>query len=323
MNNASPLLRSVMVSSAFVAVTSCAPSDPVATDPDDSDRVESALATAYVELGDTLTGDDDLERWITLRRELGAAFDQVCGDTFCEGDYSNLVSLDFTCTVTQKRGRLHECAWTFAASEELVQGADGSIATRVPFFVCRVKPKGRADDLLTALGDDPLHAPLPGLSTSLYDALGDCFQHPVAEAPLPAPTQGPFADVADNLQGDEIDAWYAMTRAVSEDFADRCGDTFCEGDFTNLEPLRLRCSEDVTTKKIARCAWSFAGSDSFAKKSGRVGVTTGPATCAFTADATAAELSALLGPRAASESPLMRPLPGSSATLYDTLVDCL
>lgn len=314
----------LFVSLSLTLFAGCAPNEPDVADFDDAADDASALGgTAYVEMGDFLTSDAEIESWLALRLDLASAFDEICGDTFCEGDYTNLTPLDFRCSVTQKRGRLGECAWTFAASDELVLGADGTVAGSVPFFVCRVWPKGKAGDLLAALGGDPLHAQLPGMEQSLYDVLGDCFESPLELEALPEPTEGPFVDVSDNLQNEEVDAWYSMTSALREDFDARCGDAFCEGDFANWAALRLRCSEDVTTKKVGSCAWSFAGSDSWAKKSGRIGVTTGAATCTFAPEATASELAAALAPNVADESPLMRPLPGSTASIYDALVDCL
>ncbi|NUO54102.1 MAG: hypothetical protein HOV80_35090 [Polyangiaceae bacterium] len=312
-----------LVSLSLTFFIACAPSEPMADDIEEAEDEASAASTSYVEIGDYLTSDADIESWITLRRTLASAFDDICGDTFCEGDYSNLASLDFTCSVTQKKGKLKECAWTFAASDDQVSRADGTVASAVPFFVCRVRPKGKAADLLAALGSDPLHATLPGLDGSLYDALGDCFEEPREPVARPGPTEGAFTDVLERLEGPDIDAWYAMTRALREDFDQVCGDTFCEGDFANWAALRLRCSEDVETLKLGSCAWSFAASDSWAKKKGAIGVTTGEATCTFTVDATATELAAALAPDLAGEPPLMRPLPGSTMTIYDALIDCL
>jgi hypothetical protein len=101
---------------------------------------------------------------------------------------------------------LKECAWTFAASNDIVLRADGTVAANVPIFVCRVRPKGKAADLLAGLAEDPLHATLPGLDASLYDVFGDCFEEPIELEALPAPTEGAFADVLERLEGTEFDA---------------------------------------------------------------------------------------------------------------------
>jgi hypothetical protein len=321
--NTSHLLGSLWAMLCFNLLTGCSPAEPSGADRDDAEDEASALGTSYVEMGDYLGTDAEIASWQALRQGLASAFDEICGDTFCESDYANLTSLDFTCSVTKKKGHLKECAWTFAASQEGVSGADGTVVATVPFFVCRVRPKGKASDLLAALGDDPLHATLPGLDGSLYDALGGCFEEPLELEALPEPTSGAFADVLERLEGEQFDAWYAMTRALHDDFDQICGDTFCEGDFSNWAALRLRCSENVTTGKLATCAWTFAASDSWAKKKGSIGVTTTRATCTFTVDATVSELTAALSPDLPGETPLWRPLPGSTATIYDALIDCL
>ncbi len=308
---------------AMLVCTGCAPSGVGDLEEQDDDLDAALGGTTYVEIGEWLDDDAELEAWMGIRGALDSAFDEVCGDTFCEGDYTNLTPLDFTCTVSQKRGRVRECAWTFAASDERVDAATGAVGAQVPFFVCRVRPKGKANDLLTALATDPLTAKLPGLEVSLHDVLGDCFEEPLDVETPPAGGDGPFADVADGLEAEAIDAWYTMTRALRDDFDLACGDTFCEGDFTNVTPLRMRCSEDVGTGRIATCAWSFAGSDSTPKKNGLVRVTREASTCSFAVDATPAELAAALAPGAADAAPLMRALPGATTSIYDALMLCL
>ena len=76
-------------------------------------------------------------------------------------------------TVGVVRGSVRECAWTFAASEETIDAAGGAIAASIPTFTCRIRPRGDAEDLLDALADDPLWAPLPGGDPSIYDQLSD------------------------------------------------------------------------------------------------------------------------------------------------------
>ncbi len=295
---------------------------------DDGDRGadshdSSLTGTTFVDLGDFVTSDADIERWSEIRRGLDARFDEVCGDTFCEGDYSNLESLGFTCSVSSKQGRIRECVWTFAASAESVDGASGSIAASVPFYECRVRPTGRVRELLGAFGEDPLRRELPGLSGSLYDALGECFDHPLGETALPAPSEGPYADVADGLEDEEIDAWYAMTSALRAGFDDLCGDSFCEGDYPNLRSLRFRCSENTGTGKLGTCAWIFAGSDASRDRKGFIQVRKQPFLCSFPVDATPGELAAALAPGASETSVMFRPLPNATISINDALIGCL
>lgn len=293
-------------------------------DLEDAALAEDAIGkTTYVELGDFLVDEADRNAWVAVRAALEKSFDDVCGDTFCEGDYGNLTPLDFECSVSSKLGKVRECAWTFAASSEQVDAATGNIATSVPFFICRVTPQAKAGELLTALSADPLHAQLPGLEKSLYDVIGDCFDTPLDVEPLPAPTEGPFQDVTDTLEGDDVDAWYTMLSSVREDFDQRCGDSFCEGEFANLAALRMRCSRNAETGEIGSCAWSFAGSTSTPKKNGKLRVDRDSTTCDFAVSGTPRALADALANPCAGESPLLRPLPGSTATLYDSLTECL
>ncbi len=72
----------VCASLCFNLLAGCAPAEPSGTEPDAADEEASAIGTEYVEIGDYLTSDADIERWLALRRTLASAFDDICGDTF-------------------------------------------------------------------------------------------------------------------------------------------------------------------------------------------------------------------------------------------------
>ena len=93
-----------------------------------SDSSDLTSKTQYVFLGDFVTADADYERWREIQLGLEDQFDQICGDTFCEGEYSNIWSLGFECSVSSKQGRIRECVWTFAASDEVIDGQSGDIS---------------------------------------------------------------------------------------------------------------------------------------------------------------------------------------------------
>jgi hypothetical protein len=298
-----------------------------------SDSSDATERTVYVDMGSFLVSSDaDFERWIAAQRALDAGFDQICGDTFCGGDWSNLYSLGFTCSVSSKQGSVRDCMWTFAASDDPVDGATGAIATRVAFFACHVDPTGNARGLLDALGDDPLRAALPGVGepaegdldgepgTSLYDLLSACFEAPVEVGEGPSVGEGPFVDAADHLDEATIEAWYPMLAAIRSDFDGACGDTWCEGDYTNLQALRFRCSEDATTGLLGGCSWTFAGSTERIRSSGRLTGEHEGFACPVPVEGTAAELAAAVG---AEPGAIDRPLPGTTRTLRDALNDCL
>jgi len=311
------LLAAAAVSSCAVLSAGCGSDSPAS---DSSDLT----GTQYVFLGEFVTADADYERWREIQTGLEDQFDQICGDTFCEGDYSNIWSLGFECSVSSKQGRIRECVWTFAASDEVIDGKTGAISSRVPFFECRVRPTGTVKGLLPAFGDDPLNATLPGLDGSLYDALGDCFDAPVfVDQEPPAPKKGKFVNASDLLDGADFDHWIEGSAALRQEFDDVCGDTFCEGDYPNLQALRFRCSAHQTTGQIGQCAWVFAGSNEERKSTGFITVDKAPFVCTFPVDATASELATLLDPAAGGEDPIRRVLPNSDKSIYDNLIDCL
>jgi hypothetical protein len=317
-------LATLVIAGAALFAAACAPASPLAPGGDAAGETELGVATQYVFLGEYVTAEADYQRWRDIQAALEAQFDETCGDTFCEGDFSNIRSLGFECSVTSKLGKIRECVWTFAASDELVDGATGTVAARVPFFECRVHPTGKVKQLLPAFGDDPLHAELPGLGASLYDVLGDCLESPAfAGEPLPEPSDGPFVDASELLDGADVDAWYEMTAALRQGFDEVCGDTFCEGDYPNLQPMRFRCSAAQGSGQIGECAWIFAGSYADRTKKGFITVNEAPFACAFPVTATAAELAQALSPDACGEDPLHRALPGGTASVYDALADCL
>jgi hypothetical protein len=126
---------------------------------------------------------DDPERidgWYALTATLRRNFDDVCGDTFCEGDYSNYESLGFRCSVEQGSGIVGSCVWMFAASIDEIAPETGQIRVQWRNWRCRAPLARRTTaiellDTLTAAGPDPLHAALPRTTTSLYDGLVDCL----------------------------------------------------------------------------------------------------------------------------------------------------
>ncbi|HFF3760041.1 hypothetical protein I5U56_10525 [Stenotrophomonas maltophilia] len=119
-------------------------------------------------------------RFLAAERQLVRGFDDVCGDTFCEGEYYNLRAMRLRCSVQQSTGVVAGCIWTFAGSSTRVHpigriDADhGTYACVLPLAV-----DTRLEELLTAWdtgnGYDALHATLPGTRTHVYDGLTDCL----------------------------------------------------------------------------------------------------------------------------------------------------
>ena len=134
---------------------------------------------SYVDASTYLIDDDmQYEAWFHLRRQLARNFDDICGDTFCEGDYSNIQPLRYTCSVRRNSGRIGSCGWAFAASEDSVVATTGRIESRSAAWFC-TSPIVRGttiEALLDALqGDEPLYATLPMSERTVYDGLIDCL----------------------------------------------------------------------------------------------------------------------------------------------------
>ncbi len=118
------------------------------------------------------------ERFRAVEARLVRGFDDICGDTFCEGEYHNLQALRFRCSVEAANGRVEECVWTFTGSTARVDASNGSIVVDAPTWACRapLAPDTLLSTLLQTLEQrEALHARLPGTSSSLYDGLTDCL----------------------------------------------------------------------------------------------------------------------------------------------------
>ncbi len=136
-------------------------------------------APDYVDVSAYPLDDATYEAWLTLRGALREDFDQICGDTFCEGEFSNIESLRFRCSVERGSGRIGMCAWTFAASNEEIDPATGRIGvSQRGFWRCRAPlAKGTTlHEFIAALdAPRPLYAALPRNGRTLMDGLIDCL----------------------------------------------------------------------------------------------------------------------------------------------------
>lgn len=150
------------------------PREPVDAAPADASSLH------FIDVGDYLRAPLEADKWARLLAELRRDFDEVCGDTFCEGGYSNYQSLRFRCSVERASGILGGCSWVLAASDEEIAAGTGEIEIYGKLFHCAmpVRPATSVDALIAALAApdiQPIRAPLPGTDRSLFDGLADCL----------------------------------------------------------------------------------------------------------------------------------------------------
>lgn len=138
----------------------------------------AASAPRYVDLADYPTEYAQWAAYQDLRRRLQSNFDNVCGDTYCEGEFSDIQALRFRCAVAVATGTVSHCGWAFAASDLDVDPASGEIQGRQPVWLCRLPvPAGIPVERFFAAmaGDRPLFRVLPGATSTFHEALGECL----------------------------------------------------------------------------------------------------------------------------------------------------
>ena len=285
---------------------------------------EDELATTYVSADDFWKNAKDQDAWLAIKRDLVKQFDDVCGDTFCGGDYSNLTSMHLACGVSSVKGSIRDCVWTFTGSSHIVAGKIGTVQNSIASFQCHFKPSGTARGLLSTLGpagkEPTLRRIVPGLGRSLYDVLGDCFQHPIDASPIAQDGGNTYVDALDATTTDQ-GKWIDGTRALEADFANACGDTWCAGDY-EIASLKIACSVRDTTNTLRSCKWLLGGAYPLVDaKTGAVAVHTKAWRCTLPATGKANDLA---GVWAASDAkgPLDRVLPGSTKSARDVLNSC-
>ncbi|WP_437283054.1 hypothetical protein WME90_21500 [Sorangium sp. So ce375] len=160
-----------------------APEPPESTPPQHEDAAAPAGSTgakSFVDAESYFTSSAEIDAWYGLLRELNDDFDVVCGDTFCEGDFSNYKPLRLRCSVEEHAGTIGRCVWVLAASSEEIVPSTGDVEVDARTFLCEmpVAPETAVTDLVEALSAPPgraIDAALPGTDRSLYDGLVECL----------------------------------------------------------------------------------------------------------------------------------------------------
>lgn len=133
---------------------------------------------AYVDASAYVQSEAEIAAWYELTAALEREFEAICGDTFCEGEFSNIRPLRYRCSVHARSGRIGTCVWVLAASHEEIDPATGAITVHSQHWACRtpLAPGTTFSQLLAALGGgSPLYARLPGGGGSIYEGLVGCL----------------------------------------------------------------------------------------------------------------------------------------------------
>ena len=137
-----------------------------------------AAPTRYVDAIHWPVNDAGVTRFVAAEVKLVTAFENACGDTFCEGEYTNLRPMALRCSVDTTKGTLKQCLWTFAGSSSTVNRKTGAVSTMAKAFKCKLMlaKDTPVDAFYDAMdGKDPLNAKLPASRHSVHDSLYNCL----------------------------------------------------------------------------------------------------------------------------------------------------
>lgn len=282
------------------------------------------LAQPFIDLVDFPRNEANWDRFYALESHLASRFDAVCADTLCEGDYSNLRALQLRCSVDEARAQVRACNWLFIASELQVAPDTGLVLVDNRRWDCPLPlGKGVAVDAFHASLEsaDALDIVLPGAAVSIGEAVGRCLQQP--RHPERAASAARYVDARDYPgPGQGGVRFGALEQALVRGFDDICGDTFCEGEYYNLQAMRLRCSVHVASGRVGECRWTFAGSNmDVDAATGAVTVDARDWACRLPL-ASYTPLPLLLNTLQGQDA-IDTALPGTSTTVYEGLTTCL
>lgn len=303
------------VASISISIAGCATTDTFGGDEQDS---SSTTYTQIQEFGQN--GAE--EAWYGITSTLNGQFNDVCGDTFCEGDFSNITPLRLFCSVTSKQGKIHDCAWTFTAALHEIDPLNAKVAVDAVTYQCHFKPATTGTKLIALLqaSPDALHLPLPGMG-SIYDTLGDCFDHPIGASEILIGKGSTYVDARDYYATST--RWDSAVTALHSGFDNICGDTFCGSDYSDVQALDLGCSITKSTGNVKSCVWNFGGSYTTIRKNGSLALVTKTWSCPVAVHGTLAQMLAVLNSTTDPQSNVIqRMLPGG-VSAYDSIVGCV
>jgi len=163
-----------MTSSIYDSLAACF-ADPIGATSID---VATSATPTYVDASAYYATAANQAKWTAAYAELKSGFDNVCGDTFCSSDYSDLWSMQLACAITKSTGNVKGCTWAFAGSFATV-AASGELEITSQSWQCPLAVKGTISQMIAALTsttdtNDGVHRVLPGGAIA-YDSIAGCL----------------------------------------------------------------------------------------------------------------------------------------------------
>ena len=190
---------------------------------------QDVSGTTYIELQDFSKVDQGA--WYDATQNLNNQFLAACPGSYCTGEFANLTPLTFSCAVSSKEGIVHDCSWTFAASQVVVEPTTAVMQISTCRRSCARTSRAKTTavkqlPILAATGS--LDTPLPG-EPSIDDQLAGCFDHPIGATPITEGALTPLTYVAASSYYTTAASkakWAASQAALLLGFNNVCGDTF-------------------------------------------------------------------------------------------------
>lgn len=118
-----------------------------------------------------------------MEKNLAKAFEKVCEDTFCEGDYSVIKHIALNCFINGDTAMVDSCHWDFAGSYAY---ADGHLIIKdAQVFQCVLKPEMNIMEFARQVNETSgkrmanpykvLKTQINARGETIYDGLSDCL----------------------------------------------------------------------------------------------------------------------------------------------------
>lgn len=135
--------------------------------------------------------DEAYLTYIGAKDAVDRAFIDICPDVWCEGEYENIATTGFVCSVATATDVVNSCVWSFGGVNHFVDANTGKIKTQSARSNCVIVKNVKLDDLMAFFamaaqkGQDPsgrniyksapFYLTVPGTNSELMDIVTDCL----------------------------------------------------------------------------------------------------------------------------------------------------